>query len=100
MYAPSRKTAFVSDLLCELEATTMFLVESADVSIWISWQNLNIEARFTGPKSSQKGTYLGKTFSNCMNEMLVLFTNTDELMASSETCRTISNLSFDILGQY
>ena len=100
MYAPRRKTAFVSDLFKGLETTTTCLDGWSEVLCWMSWQNLNMEARFTGPKSSQKGTYLGKTFSNCMNEMLVLFTNTDELMASSETCRTISNLSFDILGQY
>ena len=98
MYAPRRKTAFVSDLFKGLETTTTSLVEPADVLLWMSWQNLNIEARFTGPKSSQKGTYLGKTFSNCMNEMLVLLAKTDDLVASSETCSTISNLSFDISG--
>ena len=35
-----------------------------------------------------------------MNEMPVWLLCTDEFVANSETCRTISNLSFDIVGQY
>ena len=95
MYAPRRKTAFVSDNLDKLVNTTTSL-DGSDVSIWMSWQNLNIEARFIGPKSSQKGTYFGKTFSISTNEVWMLCM--DEFVANSETCRTISNASFDIVG--
>ena len=93
MYAPRRKTAFVSDLFKGLETTTTCLDGWSEVLCWMSWQNLNMEARFTGPKSSQKGTYLGKTFSRRMKDVLVWSVSSDNaFVSSSETCRTISNL--------